>query len=160
MRISSLATAGLTVVSMFATLATRANADEALDRELKSLAGTWKFVSLRSDGDDAPAGVFEKWRMTFKGDEMIMSGGNQPNESSRSSYKIVPSASPKTIDLESLDEKSKGKKIIGIYKIVDGKLSICLGEGKREALKGRPRPTEFDGGADFTLIVLERAEEK
>lgn len=158
MRIKSLARAGLTVVSMCAALASGAHADEALDRELKSLAGTWKFVSLKSDGDEAPAHVFEKWRVTFKGDEMITSGGDQPNESSRSRYKIVPSASPKTIDLESLDEKTRGKKLIGIYKLDAGRLSICIGEGKEAAPQGRPRPTAFDGDADHTLFVLERVE--
>lgn len=54
---------------------------------------------------------------------MIVNGGSAPG---KSSYKIDPSKSPNHFDLIGLDGPQKGKTMEGIYRLVDGELTICV----------------------------------
>lgn len=50
-----------------------------------------------------------------------------------------------------------GKKGQGIYKLEDGKLTVCIRDHKA-ADKGRP--TEFAGGVTLGMITLERVKKE
>jgi uncharacterized protein (TIGR03067 family) len=118
-------------------------ADEVTGREAKRLDGTWKFVSLRSDGDDAPKDFVEKGRWLIRDKQITVP--DRSRGASRISIKLDPSRSPKAMDLTALDGATKGKTIECIYKIEGDRLTICLPEGRREST-GQPRPKEFGGG--------------
>lgn len=146
---------GLAGVALF-TLATFTIAEDAADKESKALEGTWKFVSLRADDQDAPKDVIEKWRWTFR-DQMILMPA--ADGASKASYTVDPTKSPKTFDMTSLDAKTKGKTFLCIYKLESDRLTICVPEGRGESTDPT-RPKEFSGGSGRSLFVLERVVEK
>jgi uncharacterized protein (TIGR03067 family) len=132
--------------------------DDASKGEAKKFEGSWKFVSLESDGATAPADVIETWRWSVKGDEITWSDPKK-EERTKTSFKIVPDKEPKAVDITALDGPRKGKTFRCIYKFEKDRLTICLPEGKQDE-EDRPRPEAFEGGKGFSLIVLERVEEK
>jgi uncharacterized protein (TIGR03067 family) len=140
------------VLTAFASLVI---ADDAADKEAKRLEGTWKFVSLTVEGDEAPQEFIQKGRWSIRGKEITIPGAG----GGKISYKVDPSRSPKVIDMTALDGPSKGKMIKGIYKIEEEQLTICLPGGKQES-PGLERPVEFGGGQGRSLIVLERSKDE
>src|SRR4051794_3629662 len=120
-------------------MASTSVADDTAVREAKGLEGTWKFVSLKSDGEEAPKEVIAKWRWVIRGNEITWGG---PGQDEKTSFKVDPSKSPKAIDITALDGKTKGKSMQGIYRLEGERLTVCLPEG-RQAEEGRVRPEEF-----------------
>lgn len=119
---------------------------------LGDLNGKWKMVSLGQAGnftemqDMTEAGiVFEIKDSTYA----VIAGGATQEQGS-----IVLDASqdPAHFDQEVSEGDDKGKKHLGLLKLVDGKLHNC------QADFGRDRPANFDGGnADATLAIFDRA---
>jgi uncharacterized protein (TIGR03067 family) len=146
-------------VAVMVSTAMPARADDDADKkEAKKFEGTWKFVRLESDGQEAPADVIATWRLTVKGDKLTWSD-TEKEETSKTSFKIVPDKDPKAVDITALDGLKKGKTFRCIYKFEKDRLTICLPEGKQDE-EDRPRPESFEGGKGFSLMVLERVEEK
>jgi uncharacterized protein (TIGR03067 family) len=127
------------------------------DTKAQGIEGTWKVVSLDSDGEAAPPTVIEKWRWVIR-DGKIQSG-EPAQDDQRSSYKLDERTEPKAMDMTLLGGKRKGKTFKCIYKTDGETLTICIPEGKR-ASEDESRPTEFDGGEGKSLIMLKRVKEK
>jgi uncharacterized protein (TIGR03067 family) len=129
------------------------HADDPAPAEVKLLEGRWKVVELESDGNKAPVEALKDGAWIFKGDEISF---NDPNAPGKSRFKVDPAKSPKEIDIIGLDGPQKGKALQGIYRLVDGKLTICI---RDLAAAAKGRPTEFVTKADsgLGLIVLEKA---
>lgn len=129
-------------------------ADDPTSAEAKRLEGRWKVVALESDGRKAPVEALKDGSWTFRGSEVSF---DDPNVPGKSSFQLDPGKTPKEIDLIGLDGPQKDKTMMGIYRLVDGRLTICVRD-LAAAEKGRPKEfvTEVDGG--LGLIVLERAD--
>jgi uncharacterized protein (TIGR03067 family) len=132
-------------------------AGDAADKEARRLDGTWRFLSLKSDGEDAPEEVIGKWRWVIRDRVLTIPGPG--NGEGKSSLKIDPSKSPKAIDITGVDGPGKGETVECIYKIEGERLTICLPGGKGGS-PGRPRPEEFSGGESMSLVVLERVKDE
>ncbi len=132
-------------------LASLAVAGDSAQDEAKRLEGTWKFVSLAADGEQAPPEAIRAGRWTFRGDQILIPGP-QP---AKATYKVMPDRSPKAIDMTALDGPNKGKMLSCIYKLEGERLTICVPEGRSES-SDPARPSEFDSGKGRSLIVLER----
>jgi RNA polymerase sigma-70 factor (ECF subfamily) len=141
------------ILAVLPALASLAMAGDASDEEVKKFEGTWKFVSLESDGQEAPADVIATWRWVFRGKEITM--GDPAQGGAKASFTVDPSQSPRALDMTALDGNEKGKMFKCIYELKGEHLKICLPEGK-QAEADRPRPEEFGGGKGLSLIVLER----
>ena len=139
-------------VVFLTALALPSLADEAADKEARRLDGTWRFLSLESDGDKAPREVIQEWRWVIRDGVLTIPGEG------KSSLEVDPSKTPKALDMTSLEGKSKGKSFQCIYKIDAGRLTICFPEGRQDS-QDKTRPKEFDGGKGRSLIVLERIED-
>jgi len=126
--------------------------DDAVKKELKALAGTWKAVSLETDGKPAPDDIVKKVVMTRdeSGKTVIRRGEMVVVEAVVK--KIDPSRKPKTIDSEQTVGEHKGKTIQGIYEIDGDTLRVCV------ALPGKERPTVFSAkaGSGNSLAVYKR----
>lgn len=131
-------------------------ADETADKETKRLEGTWKIVSLKVDGDDAPAQFIQQGRWSIKGELIAISGPG----GGKSTFKVDPSQSPWRIDMTGSEGPGKGKTIKGIYKLEKGRLTICFPGGKQDEPQDLPRPEKFDGGSGRSLIILERDDDE
>ena len=131
--------------------ASPAGADDASDKESKLLDGTWKFVSLTVDGDKAPSEFVEQGRWSFRGNEITIPGP----AGGKSSFKLDPGRTPKTIEMTATEGPGKGKTALGIYKIEENRLTICFNGGKADEPSVVP-PEAFSGEKGKSLLVLER----
>jgi uncharacterized protein (TIGR03067 family) len=131
--------------------------DDPASAEAKRLEGHWRGVALESDGRRATATELEAMKgggWVFKGSEVSF---EDPNAPGKSAYKLDPSKSPKEIDLIGTEGPQKGKTMEGIYKLEDGRLTICVRD-LAAAEKGRPTAFTTEAGSGLGLIVLERAD--
>ena len=111
---------------------------DALTKELKALAGTWRPISAENNGYKSSEGDLDgilwirdadgKWTAR-RGDKAVVEWAVK---------KIDPTKNPKTIDIEVTAGPYKGVVYLGIYELDGDTLRICF------ALPDRPvRPTEF-----------------
>ncbi len=124
------------------------------DAALKELQGDWKVISMADNGRKTTDDDVKGMRWTFKGNKL------QPTDPGDKTgdpieFKLDASKDPKQIDLIVLTGDLKGTTIPAIYKLEEGRLTICQPDEKHLA-KGRP--TKFDGekGSDQGVIVLEK----
>jgi uncharacterized protein (TIGR03067 family) len=141
----------LAIMGVFAaTLALAADAsDDAAKKELDKFTGTWKAVSVVSDGKEVPRDDLDKITLTVKGDAYTFRHGDLVVEGT---HKLDPSKTPKTIDAVRSKGPDKGKPILGIYELTEDTYKVCL------APPGQDRPTEFasKAGSAYRLIVMKR----
>jgi RNA polymerase sigma-70 factor (ECF subfamily) len=127
---------------------------DAAARELKALEGDWKVVGLAAEGRQASEDDMKGMRWTFKGSELVATNpGEKPGKKCR--VKLNPGKDPKQIDLVFLEGDPKGNTDQGIYKIEDGRLTICL-RGERAPEKGRPTEFTAKQGSNQGVITLEK----
>jgi uncharacterized protein (TIGR03067 family) len=132
-----------------------AAADEAVAKELKALAGSWKLASVEAGGQPVPRGDLPAISFTLHPDGK--SDVRTPDGAFQTKSVIDPTKTPKTLDIEYLGGRFKGQKQYGIYKV----------EGDRWAVfstppGGRPedRPRAFDSKtAKGGLVVWERVKD-
>ncbi len=129
------------------TVATVFSADNPkTDRD--RIQGSWKGVKLEVQGKAAPAEVIEKGKYVFKDKKLTMFDGDK--NVGESEFTLDPDKNPKTIDLVATQGPGKGRKMLGIYRIDDDSLTLCVGE---------KRPTEFSGAGQAGLVQFKRSKE-
>jgi uncharacterized protein (TIGR03067 family) len=112
-------------------------------------------VGLERDGRKASADDAKGMRWTFKGSTMQPTDpGDKPG--AKAEVKIDPSRSPRHLDLVVLEGDLKGKTLQGIYKLEDGKLTVCLRD-EQAPEKGRPKDFTAEKGSDQGMITLGKA---
>lgn len=126
--------------------------EDAVARELKALQGEWKVVGLESDGRKASPKEMEGMRWIIKNNQIE---GKDPGEElgKIGDFKIDPRKDPKHFDIEGFAGEKK-KSTLGIYKLENGRLTICLRDAKAVE-KGRPTEFSSDDGEEQGLIILE-----
>ncbi|MCI0457854.1 MAG: TIGR03067 domain-containing protein [Gemmataceae bacterium] len=122
--------------------------DEATKKEMKLLEGTWTVESAVRDGEDHLKRIKDD-RVVIEGDRFTIKHKQQQREE-KTTFKVDPSKTPRTMDLTSADGN---KSILAIYELKGDTLKICFGRD------GKERPTEFtsEAGSRRMLIVLKRA---
>lgn len=151
-RLGTLLTIGCLLAGFGSAGALGDDPDDAFKEELKALAGTWKAVSIETDGKKAPEDILKQVVMTRdeSGKTVIRRGDMVVLEATVK--KLDPSKKPKTIDTEQTVGENKGKTIQGIYEIDGNTLRVCL------APPGKERPSEFSAkaGSGNSLAVYRR----
>ena len=125
-----------------------ARGDDKEDRQ--QLQGTWKVVSMISDGKSAAADKIKTARLTFDGDRYSLKGGD---EDFRGTFKLDASKNPKQIDTTFVGEDNKEKgKARGIYELDGKRLRVSWAHDKGT------RPTNFSArsGTEERVMILER----
>lgn len=130
----------------------RAKADDkskAIQEELARFEGTWRITSLEIAGKPLPEPVYKDAKLVLKGDTHALTDANG---TTRGTYVIDPTATPKTLDITFTEGPEKGKTIHAIYELDKDTYKVCL------ALDGKSRPTEFatKPGSLHALEVLKR----
>lgn len=116
--------------------------------DLKELAGTYKVLSMKQDGTDAPADAVAAVKgvtITADGTFTVELG----KDKKAATVKVDDKAKPATIDFSPQDGPEKGKTFPGIFTFEKGKLTIAMTETAT-------RPADFKGGKDQMVIVLEK----
>jgi len=113
-------------------------------------AGTWRVVSIESDGnrstDDARKIVVTNaadgsWTLAVDG-----------RQTARGTSRIDPLAQPPEIDLEITEGDGAGKKLLGIYEITEKSRKLCF----RGEDGWRPREFATTPGSGAVLVTFER----
>ena len=111
---------------------------KAIRDELNRFEATWKFVSIDVDGRSIAAERFGEDRLILKGKEFTTTvGGN----TTTGTFKIDPTASPKTIDITFADGPGKDNTQKGIYELDGDTQKICwAAPGSPGRPNSRPSP--------------------
>ncbi len=125
--------------------------DDPIEKERKTYQGTWKVVSLVSDGKEANEADAQKLIFINKADGS-WSVQSEGKEISSGKSDIDPAKKPKTIDFMPTLGVGSGNEYVGIYELGKNTRKICFGE------KAKGRPTEFaaPAGSGHILITFER----
>ena len=112
--------------------------DDAAKKEQEKLQGNWQLVSIQERGKTRNEAEAGKIRLTVKADKFVLAkeGEESPREMT---IKLDPAKKPKAIDLVRTRSDGTTRTALGIYKLEGDTLTICISEGKEDAL----RPTEF-----------------
>ena len=131
-------------------LATVAADDPPKKDDAETLKGTWKALSVKEGGRNAPEEFVKSMTFNFDGKKYTQKVQDQSEEGD---YSIDASQSPKTIDLDIKTGNDQGKKQVGIYKFEDGKLTFIVAKA---GSKDRPKSFKLEKDADVIEFVLER----
>ena len=118
--------------------------------EAGQLEGAWRLVEAQRDGAPAAELVGNLLELT-DGRFRISADGNLLYAGT---YALEPAAKPAWIDFRHDDGRANGQVWEGIYRLEDGRLSIC--DDAPDVAK--PRPTSFTTapGSGHVLIIFER----
>ena len=124
-------------------------APEDVKKEIERFQGTWKFVSIETEGKKLDEKALEHPRLIIMADKFT---SKEENVTYHGTFKVDPSKMPKTIDVTFTDGREKGKTMLGIYELEGDTYKACFSPG------GKKRPTEFASkpGTDLVLEILKR----
>lgn len=127
---------------------------DSITQEIAKLGGPWQIVRSETDGKDLTERL-KGYRYVFDGQLMklldrqgrpVPRADNKPDERP---FLINVQTNPKTMDM-TIQVKTKAFLSLGIYRIQDDELTLCLAE------PGGPRPADFKSKNGVTLVVLQR----
>ena len=98
-----------------------------------------------------PDEVRKTIKLVVKDDKYTVTVGKQVDQGT---VKLMPSATPKAMDITGTDGPNKGKTILAIYERKGDTLRICYD------LSGKKRPTEFKTEAGTQLFLVEYKRQK
>ena len=130
-------------------------ASPAVKDELAKFQGTWQLVAAEKDGERTPEERTRPIRVTITGNTHTVRFGDQV-VAHDVSFAIDPAKRPRQVTDTINTGESKGKQILGIYRLEGDTLVSCV------APIGSPdRPTTFAAGAGsgHTLRVFRRVRE-
>jgi len=113
--------------------------DDAVQKELKALQGSWKAVALEAGGQQFPNDALPDFTFVIGADGKCT--GKMPQSEYTAKLTIDPSKDPKTMDNLHETGTEKGKTQYGVYKLERDKLTVCI---------SRPGRAKSDRPKDFT----------
>lgn len=122
--------------------------DDAKD---DTLEGTWLPSSAEIGGKMFPDEVRKSIKLVIKDDKYTVTVGEQVDEGT---VKLMPSATPKALDVTGTKGPNKGKTILAIYEQKGDTLRVCYD------LSGKKRPTEFKTKEGTQLFLVEYKRQK
>jgi uncharacterized protein (TIGR03067 family) len=108
--------------------------DDPAQDALQKLSGTYCLIRGEEGGQAIDAELAKTAKLVLRGDEHVVTLGS---ETIRGRHRVNPLETPATIDATDTSGRFAGKTVKGIYKLEDGRLSVCF------APPGEPRPTDF-----------------
>jgi uncharacterized protein (TIGR03067 family) len=102
------------------------------------------------EGQEAPEDLVRSIKRIVEGDHAIWERDGK--RFAGTTIELDPAREPKAIDVIPDGGGNRGERVLGIYKLEDDKLTICMAE------PGKPRPKEFraDKGSGHTLRTFRR----
>ena len=130
--------------------------DDDVRKELKALEGTWKAVALEAGGKPLPKASVPEFLFIVSADGKAI--GRMGKAEYQAKLSVDPTKTPRTIDNAHETGTQKGKKQFGIYKVENGRWTVCM-TAPGAAEKDRPR--NFDTkNSSSVVFVFERVKEE
>jgi uncharacterized protein (TIGR03067 family) len=120
------------------------------DREVERHQGTWLVTSFVSDGTEAAPEIVGSIRRVVKGDHVVWKRDGK--SFAGTTVELDPTRAPKTIDVIPDGGPSRGKRVLGIYKLEGDILTICMAGVDQD----RPKEFEAKKGSGRTLMTFKR----
>jgi uncharacterized protein (TIGR03067 family) len=121
--------------------------DDAVQKELKKLEGTWKMAALEIDGKPVPEEQFQDTILVIKGNQYIV---KVKKKSYETTFTIEPGKKPKQMDMTFKNGPNKDKVHKGIYSLEGDTFKLCRGQSPDVA-----RPRDFGTWPDTgTFLVV------
>jgi uncharacterized protein (TIGR03067 family) len=108
---------------------------DAAQKELKNLEGTWEAVAAVVDGTKQVPRKGKGHHLVIRGDTYTLEASGKPF--GKGTLKVDPAKKPHALDLVPADGDSQGKAIPCIYELTGDELRVCMGR------IGKARPIEF-----------------
>jgi uncharacterized protein (TIGR03067 family) len=124
---------------------------ETAEEAAKALQGAWAAAAMEEDGRPVPEETRQRFRMTFKGDKVVVRTGPLDRPDTECSYKLDPATWPRLLDLFPPNEEGP---VLCIYELSGDTLKLCwrrLGNSK-----GRPAAFATEQNSDLILFTLNR----
>jgi uncharacterized protein (TIGR03067 family) len=118
------------------------------DRE--RIQGTWKYLSIASNGKKWPDNKVSLLRMIVQGDGWTVMAGAQRME--EASFHLDPTKKPKTIDVTVMEGPDKGTTFQGIYELEGDRWKLYFAKPPW----GRPQEISSEPGPGYDLSILTR----
>jgi uncharacterized protein (TIGR03067 family) len=126
------------------------SSDDLQQDELKRHQGTWIVTSSIYEGQEAQAAVATSIKRIVDGDHVVWERDGKRFAGSR--IVVDPKSEPKAIDVIPDGGPNRGEPVLGIYKLENGTLTICMaGPGR-----ARPREWKAEKGSECTLRIFRR----
>jgi uncharacterized protein (TIGR03067 family) len=122
--------------------------DDAKD---DTLQGTWLPSAAELGGQAFPDEVRKTIKLVLKDDKYTVTVGKEVDQGT---VRLMPSATPKAMDITGTEGPNKGKTILAIYECKGDTLRVCYD------LSGKKRPTEFKTEAGTQLFLVEYKRQK
>jgi uncharacterized protein (TIGR03067 family) len=123
-------------------------ADDAAQKEIALLQGSWSMISGSADAQDMPPSMLKGMKRACVGDELTVTMSGQVFFKAK--IKVDPSKNPKTIDYEMTEGVTKGKRQLGIYEIDGDTFKSSFAKPDAE------RPADFKPAEGRTVSVWKR----
>jgi uncharacterized protein (TIGR03067 family) len=138
--------AGVVCCSLIALAGAAVGGDKAA-----KLDGIWIATGGSTEGKEIPAEFIDKIMLTvvLKDGKYTVSVAGQDAETG--TYKADPGKKPATLDVDISTGKNEGKKQVGIYKLVDDKLTVAMSKAG-----SKNRPKTFDAGEEVDITIMKR----
>jgi len=127
------------------------------DKDWDKLKGNWQAVEILTlDGNAVSADEVKAVKLTFAGaDRMTFTFAGKSIGKDDYGVKLDASKKPKAIDLTSLDGKSKGAVLLGIYQLDGDTLKLCVASEPK--INERPSRFTSEVGSKNFLYTFKRA---
>jgi uncharacterized protein (TIGR03067 family) len=116
------------------------------DAKDDSLDGTWLPSTAEIGGKVIPDEVRKTIKLVIKGDTYKVTVGKQVDHGT---VKLMPSATPKAMDITGTEGPNKGMRFLAIYELKGDTLRVCYD------LSGKKRPTKFKTEEGTQLFLAE-----
>ncbi len=128
--------------------------DEAIRKDLKSIAGTWTLTSREVDGQKSVAEGFKgvTAKVAADGTATITKDGKVTCKAKW--VNMDPTQKMKTVDTEIVEGDDKGKTFLAIYRVEGDHFTVCAAES------GKNRPIAFSTEADSGRTLMTYTREK
>ena len=123
--------------------------DDAAQKDLQKLQGDWTMLKGEEDGKSLPDEVIKNSKLTVKGDKH---DARLDKDVYLGKLKLDPTQNPKALTTSDTEGRFAGKTMLGIYKIEEGRFTVC------SAPPGKDRPKQFstETGTGHILLVWKR----
>ena len=143
------------LIALTSLLLMAAADDDDASKDRASFKGEWGMVAVTADGRSIPKSMLDDTKAVFDGKTYKQITGGTVLEEGE--FELDAKADPKTIDLVIKKGADAGKTQLGLYKVDDKRLTLCLG---KPGEKDRPKAFESKPDSGATLFVFEQAAAK